>query len=105
MKKPCIECPFKKNSLPGYLGNMSYQPIEYLQHLNAIEPVECHLTVDYNSDDHSNSKPCLGALQFMNNSGKLTRYYGSQQREAGKNKDVFSTTVEFIEHHKKEVEV
>lgn len=101
MKNPCRECPFKKNSLPGYLGECSHNPEGFL---SGPEAQPCHLTVDYDSHptDYSKAILCIGNLQFLNNKLKLSRFkeIANAQKEAGKNVAVFSTTKEFIEYHK-----
>lgn len=104
MKNPCKECPFKKASAPGYLGELSHQPDEYIEALEYPTPIPCHMSIDWEPDeegtvDCTKAKVCAGAMQFMNNSCKRTRYYPLVQSGYGKNKNVFGTRQEFIKHH------
>jgi hypothetical protein len=103
MKKACIECPFKKSSAPGYLGEVSYQPEVFLQQINEAA-IPCHLSINWENKDEKfkHSKDCVGALQFMNNSLKMSRDYDTAklQKEYGKSDEIFSRTKEFIDHHK-----
>lgn len=100
MKKPCRECPFKRTSASGYLGECLYDPELFLQQ---EEVIPCHLTVDYEGKepDYSQAQPCVGNLQFMNNSLKLSRnpQVKQLQDEAGKNTKIFQFKSEFINHH------
>lgn len=99
-KKPCKQCPYLKTSLPGYLGECSGNPKEFLKQIeNDVHP--CHLTVNWEEDDYSKANICVGALQFMNNSCKRSqnRSIEKMQLLAGKNDEVFSFPHNFIAHH------
>jgi hypothetical protein len=100
MRKPCKECPFKRTSAPGYLGQCNYDPVSFL---NQPEELPCHLTVDYESKepDFSKSKPCVGNIHFLNNRLKLSRdrEFATTQKKYGKSQEVFSSVNEFIDHH------
>lgn len=106
VKKPCRECPFRKDSWKGYLGDVSGQPEVYLEQLEHSTPIPCHLTVDWESPDYleevKQAPACIGALQFMNNSCKLSKFKNiiELQEEAGKNDQIFKWSPEFIKHHK-----
>lgn len=102
MNQPCKECPYKKDSLPGYLGESSYDPERFLQQLEGqVHP--CHLTVDWENNNHDKSQVCIGALQFMNNSCMMSRNKDvvALQKEVGKNENVLSFKHNFIKHHGK----
>lgn len=106
MKKACVECPFKRNSAPGYLGEVSYQPEVFLQQING-KAMPCHLSIDWEEKSdkkYEKAKECIGALQFMNNSFKMSRdpETAKLQKEYGKSDEIFSRTSEFIDHHKDE---
>lgn len=106
MKKACVECPFKRNSAPGYLGEVSYQPEVFLQQING-PAMPCHLSIDWEEKSEAKfdkAKECVGALQFMNNSFKMSRdvQTAKLQKEFGKSDEIFSKTIEFINHHKNE---
>src|SRR5690606_18087592 len=101
MKKPCKQCPYLKNSIKGYLGESSGKPQEFLQQLESPTVHPCHMTVDWEEDDYSKSTTCVGALQFMNNSCKKSKYPNviDEQNEVGKNDEVLSFNHNFINHH------
>lgn len=104
MTKPCKQCPFRRTSLPGYLGEASYDPESFLQSIEH-SPIPCHLTVNWEEKhpDVSKSPVCIGSLQFHKNSCKQPRNveYGVMVMNSTKNKDVFNWKIEFIKHHKK----
>lgn len=107
MEKPCKECPYRIDSAPGYLGDASYAPEQFLRQLDLTFTHPCHLTVDWedeNTDDLVDVAPiCVGALQFMNNSCKSHRnsFIRDRQKEAGKNANVLSFNHNFIAHHRR----
>lgn len=86
MKNPCKQCPYRKESAPGYLGNLSYKPTEFLKGIEH-DVHECHLTVNYEENDYSKANVCIGALQFMNNSAMLSKNneVATMQKIAGNN--------------------
>lgn len=77
-KKPCNECPFRKNSLPGWLSNYT---VEELHSLVMEEvPFPCHITHEEDLqvnwlENKEERKPllCSGALLYMKKSCKLPR--------------------------------
>lgn len=111
-KQPCRECPFKKDSIQGYLGAASHQPEDFL---NSMEwnILPCHLQVEWDEADEDEidrqaiENPCIGALQFLNNSCKLPmlarqkegQVYNVLMDRFGKNDKVFKWKHEFINHH------
>ncbi len=107
MKKPCIECPFRKESCPGYLGDSSYNPEVFLATIEH-SPIPCHKVIDWEvaSDEEiereSWEQPCIGSLQFQRNSLKQPRDPDYRELVSGveKNEDVFNWKQEFIKHHK-----
>jgi hypothetical protein len=117
LKKPCKDCPWRRASSPGWLGDGD--PEYFLssaladefggvheEHGSYAEP--CHLTVDY-SDDAWAEKPeevqvCVGALIFYRNVDqfKLPRQPERSELICSVEPDheaVFSTPEEFREHH------
>ncbi len=106
MKKPCSECPYRKNSIKGWLGESSGDPMDFLAQLQNPDLHPCHKTIDWEKDDDiekSDAPKCVGALQFMNNSLQISRYpeIAKLQKTVGKNLDeVMHHKKEFIEHHK-----
>lgn len=104
--KPCNQCPYRKESLPGFLGDANYQPELFLQQLDMKEMHPCHLAIkdweNYTKEELLAANKCTGALQFMNNSLRIHRNpkIAALQKTAGKNEKVFQWKSEFIEHHK-----
>lgn len=107
VKATCKECPFRKDSIKGYLGEASYDPETFLEQLEFRQPIPCHMTVNWQSDNFVNemrkAPACIGALQFMNNSCKLSRFKKIMdlQDKAGKNNKIFMWSADFIKYHKK----
>src|SRR5579859_5406661 len=107
MKKPCNECPYRKASLKGWLGEDSGKPEKFLMQLE-FKAHPCHKTVDWDQpeqgvEEEADEAPiCVGAMQFMNNSLMLSRHpdIARIQKEYGKNEDVLQYKHNFIEHHK-----
>lgn len=110
MKKPCTECPFKKKSLPGWLGEASGDPERFLAPMEYhITP--CHLKVKWDEAEERNlivdgkDNPCIGALHFLANSCKLPRGaripgpYKDLMKLSIKNEDVFKWEFDFKKHH------
>ncbi len=96
--KICKECPYKRTSAPGYLGEVSYNPEEFLK--QDYHP--CHLSIDWDNKDYSKSRICQGSLQFMKNTCKLpiNEDIRKQLKEITVNSsEIFGRRLEFIEHH------
>ena len=104
MKQPCKQCPYRKDSAPGYLGEASGKPEVFLKQLELDNVHPCHIMVDWENgtvEDYVKAPVCTGALQFMNNSCKLhqNQVIQDQQRGAGKNDEVISFPHNFTKHH------
>ena len=100
--KPCRECPFRRESMPGYLGEDT--PDGFMATTLADHEMPCHLTVDYEEDDWEESLDeasyCAGALNFFRNMCKISRDRNRPQGE--KDPTVFSNPMEFLAHHKRQ---
>lgn len=110
-KNPCKECPFRKTSAPGWLGDLSGQPQVFIDALDHTI-IPCHMRVYWDEEAKDTlivsgeDNPCIGALSFCENSlkypraarGKGTRYYDLMEK-AVKNPDVFQWSNEFVKHH------
>lgn len=74
-KKPCSDCPFRKNSLAGWLSD--YTPQELHSIVVNEMPFPCHLTHKENlSWEEAGKKEtplCAGALMYMRKAGKSPR--------------------------------
>jgi len=104
-KQPCNQCPYRRESLPGYLGELNYQPELFLQQLDCKEIHPCHMAINWENcteEDLFAAKKCTGALQFMNNSLQIhrNREVAELQKTVGRNENVFNWKREFINHHK-----
>ena len=108
LRKPCVECPFGQDSLPGWLGPWNPEQI-----LNVIEHEQfpCHLTIpeelpdplDYNIEG---LEGCAGAAIFLNHCVTLSRAKETAEHQAlikanraDVNANTFQTREAFFEHH------
>lgn len=104
--KPCHECPFRKEALPGWLGGASHNPQVFLSTIEQA-PIPCHLTVDWDALDEAYASmvayvnPCIGSLQFMRNTAKLPwdKVYATMRNSVERNPEVFEIRQDFIDHH------
>lgn len=103
-----MACPFRKTSLKGWLGG-DKDPDDYLLQLD-FKILACHSRVPYDenlTEELSAKHPCIGALQFMNNSAKKPRrgntplYKKVLESETSTNEEVFQWPHDFIKHHSK----
>jgi hypothetical protein len=65
--KPCNECPFRKKSLPGWLGQHTID--EIYEFKNSDENFTCHLTRE-TGKEHM----CAGYVHFRNNHCQMSKY-------------------------------
>lgn len=102
--KPCSDCPFRRASMPGWLGAGS--PESFLDCLQRDEPLPCHQTINYDDPRwleewtaQQGGSMCGGALIFSANKLQRPRTRGfptlSPDRVA-----VFSDSLEFVRHHR-----
>ena len=101
--KPCKQCPFRRESIPGYLGGYS-GPEHFLNvHYHQEAPNPCHMTVDYEGDgweDRADRAPrCAGQAVMFANAAKLPRAWGIPEGTERDTKEVFEWPHEFLEHH------
>lgn len=86
-KRPCSDCPFRRDSLHGWLGG--YLPEMFTNAAHGEERMPCHLV---------KGMQCAGAGIFRGNVFKSPRNKElltlRPDREV-----VFSSTQEFIQHH------
>lgn len=111
--KPCNDCPWRRNSIPGWLGDAG--PERFLLAIYAESPLPCHQTVDYSDPAwlkkwtaQTRGKPmaqaasgrlCTGALTFYANLHKRPRN-PDLQIEVARSTSVFATPDEFLAHHR-----
>lgn len=110
LRKPCNECPFRKNSLAGWLGPWSAP--ELLFSLGRT-PFPCHKTISGEGDQlitDDSLQGCAGAAIFLNRKCELSRAPETAEhqrlckddpvsKEAAAN--VFNWSQEFLDHHTK----
>lgn len=106
-KNPCKECPFRKDSLPGWLGTLSGAPEVFMDGIDHTI-IPCHMKIDKADGliERGETNPCVGALQFCANSLKFPRAARGKNSTYGKlldkvvvNDEVFQWSHEFIQHH------
>ncbi len=103
--RPCGQCPWRRESAPGWLGSSS--PEEFLFTTNSEAPMPCHCAIDYTDPDWKStqfpSAPlCAGALVFLKNSCKSPRDPELNKAVKSVSADpeaVFQWGHEFLEHH------
>lgn len=106
--KPCAGCPFRRNSLRGWLGGYG-GPEEFLTaHLQGEMVNPCHLSMDdypagWLEDFVAGrlGQKCMGQAVFFANNMKLPRNPDIERVDQDK-KAVFTWSAEFIEHHGRE---
>ncbi|MCY1299880.1 hypothetical protein D9M70_494250 [compost metagenome] len=95
---PCVECPARRDSKPGYLGGYSAEM--YLQILHSPASIACHLSPGFQEGDIARQNHCTGAASYRANVGHLSGSAADDAtRQAGRNAAVFAHPVEFYRHH------
>jgi hypothetical protein len=105
-KKPCDECPWRRNHPNGWLGG--YKPEDFTTQVQFDgPPLPCHKTIGPDAEetdpDGENVSMCAGALIFMKNSCKSANHpdYGDAREQVERDtENVFQWTHEFLEHHR-----
>jgi len=95
VKKPCNECPWRRNALAGYLG--PHNADEWLSLAETDAPIACHKTIQ-ESESFEGTKHCAGAATYRANRCKLPR---DKRIPTGPSDHdgVFSNPVQFKDHH------
>ena len=96
---PCIDCPWKTDSLKGWLGGNDAYLYSDTVHNNTVEP--CHNYDFRDSPDSGTSAPCVGALQCAANSATMMNdpELETARKAVGKNPSVFNFHWQFHEYH------
>lgn len=103
--KPCSECPFRKHSLSGWLGQYTIQGIKQWLGLGLAFP--CHKTMTH--DDNGKhywtpkEKHCAGALIMLQKTKEPNMFMRNKKIFKGieDRGDVFNNLNEFESHHRK----
>jgi hypothetical protein len=96
--KPCIECPWRRAAVPGYLG--PYEAAEWTEIAHGESAIACHMTIPAGVDGEwsDGMLQCRGAAIFRANVCKLPRdprvVTGPMDTHA-----VFAANIEFLAHH------
>lgn len=107
-EKVCNACPFRRDSLAGWLGESSHDPWDFLSSYNHGEtPLPCHKQVKWGQPDSqeqaANAKICRGSLIMMRNENKLPRdrAFSDQVLRIPKDKElIFEHHGKFMKHHR-----
>lgn len=110
LKRPCKTCPFRTDSLKGWLGKGRAK--EILEGITAKDQTfTCHYTTEFHEETgevipHSNDQHCAGAmilLEKYNRPNQLMRIFerlGAYDKDAlAMDAPVFDTYEEFVKHH------
>jgi hypothetical protein len=100
-KNPCSECPFRRKSLPGYLGRATPESFLAAAHSGAVS-MPCHSEVDYERDDWEEQQTrvhqCTGHAIYLSNTCKQSE--SPDVRKLPANRElVFAGPPDFLEHH------
>ena len=109
LSKPCRECPFRRKSAPGWLGEASGDPGLFIAaHWHGDVHLPCHMTVDWerNGAEKAESQPtCFGFAQMCRNSAKLPinpMDAAAVRALDADHEQIFSHIGQFIEHHQQD---
>ena len=81
----CSDCPLRRDSLPGWLGEAT--PEQYAGLCHSDEVVECHV--------HAGSR-CAGLAIYRRNTAK---WQPDEHRLPADRESIFSNVMEFLTHH------
>lgn len=108
---PCVECPLRRDSTPGYLGG--YSPELYLEAMRSGASLACHMTPGFKANDIARQRHCTGVAAFRANTGivamydaqftqahESTRFVASLPTAARTLGAVFDSEDSFMEHHR-----
>ena len=109
--KVCPQCPFRRKSAPGYLGAMSYDPINFLApYYHGDQRMACHMKVDWDKQVMRHGRTpedaplCRGLIIFLKNSVKLPlneEVCAAMQTVEKDTETIFNWQHEFVAHHSK----
>lgn len=107
-RKPCNDCPWRKESVPGWLGESSHDPVDFLESVSMGEGAHpCHQEIDWEAPDRegeiSRASICSGYLHALANTCKIPRdpALATKVAKAGRNDEILPNFHAFIEHHEK----
>lgn len=112
IKSPCVECPFRRDAAPGYLGG--YTPEMYLDAVFSPASLACHNSHGFHTGDIEKQRLCTGLAAFRANTGWIASVtletplgpftvpsaaHASTQYIGHDEEHYFATPEEFIAHH------
>ncbi|GAB4042646.1 DUF6283 family protein [Spirosoma litoris] len=101
MKKPCNNCPFRKDSLEGWLGE--YRARQIAQSATSDNNFYCHKTLIRDDEGDTqigiNSQICAGSVLLHQKEGRPNCYYRFIDKEYSGSELIFDSANDFIEHH------
>ena len=97
--KPCVECPWRRDSTPGFIGPHTAE--EWVRMAHSEIAIACHMTIQEESWDAPGIRQCAGAGIFRANICKSPRNPEVVVLEADR-ETVFGWNDEFVAHHTQE---
>ena len=85
LTKACSDCPLRRDAMNGWLGGAT--PEEYARLCHSDHVVECHV--------HAGSR-CAGLAIYRSN---VAKFQPPEHKLPKDHEAVFSTPMEFIDHH------
>lgn len=103
-KTPCNECPFRKNSIPGWLGPHKIEDFRTMA--SADVDFKCHMELDTLGDE---ANTCGGYIYWRLNSFMMAKdpYLKNLEWIAKTNKEERDKCLglDFVKYHKKSIDV
>lgn len=104
---PCIECPLRKDAIPGALGG--WTPHQYVTALHGPADIACHKSKGFDEKDRERMRSCTGVAAFRASTGVCTSHPKSHTRAAIKHVAAdpehraegtcFNSAESFLRHH------
>lgn len=109
-KKPCVDCPFRRESPPGWIG--AHENVREIINIVVFDGYfPCHREVNKLTEEQGwtfehavgEAPYCDGALKFMNNQFKRSTddEILALQKESGKSEEIFQWPQQMEVHHDK----
>ena len=97
--RTCGECPWRRESAPGWLGPFTVD--QWLGIAHGEAPIACHETIQGDDDDWDNGtiRQCAGAAQYRRNVAKRPLDPEVAVADEVDTVRVFGRPTEFREHH------
>jgi hypothetical protein len=96
--RPCNECPWRRESAPGWLG--PFDADEWIMLGHSDEPIACHETIGEDEDwSDPKIRQCAGAAQYRRNVAKRPHDPDVAVASSRDDVTVFGSPMQFKEHH------